>query len=213
MERRLVVFDLDGTLIDSIGAHAESWAFAFERLGLAKVGRESLINLIGLPGDAIVRSVLGELGLQYYNRIRWLKDRHFLKQVAIGRVRLYPDTVLCLNHLKNRGYLLGIATSTPNYVLLPLLEKLGIVDYFDYTVGGDEVRRGKPSPDIFLRVVEKAGVHPEETMVVGDTVYDTAPAREVGMTSILVTRGRRIVIENLFASLVVRDLADLTTLL
>ena len=213
MGLRLVVFDLDGTLVDSIEAHAEGWAFAIGALGLAKVNAESIVDLIGLPGDAIVKSILGEPGLTHYPRIRRLKDRHFLRQVAVGRVRPYPDTIWCLDHLRRGGYLLGIATSTPNYILLPVLERLEMLDYFDYTVGGDEVSRGKPNPDIFLRVLEKASVRPEEAVVVGDTVYDAEPARRIGMVSVLVTRGRSVRVDSSPASLVIRDLAELCDLL
>lgn len=207
---RLVVFDLDGTLIDSVEAHAEGWSFAFNRLGLAKVGADELVDLIGLPGDAIVRAVLGEEGLRHYSSIRWLKDRHFLDQVAIGRVRPFPDAVPCFDYLRSRGYALALATSTPNYVLIPLLERTGLLEYFDHTVGGDEVARGKPSPDIFVRAAEKAGVRPSEVVVVGDTVYDTAPAKSAGMASVLVARRRTVRVRGLEADLVVSSLADLT---
>ncbi|MEM4775351.1 MAG: HAD hydrolase-like protein, partial [Sulfolobales archaeon] len=124
MKLKLVVFDLDGTLIDSVDAHAEGWSFAIERLGLARIGREKLVDLIGLPGSDIVKEVLGEAGLRYYPSIRWLKDQHFLGQLAEGRVRLFPDVKPCLNYLRERGYALGLATSTPNHVLIPLLERL-----------------------------------------------------------------------------------------
>lgn len=210
MTVRLVVFDLDGTLIDSVEAHAEGWSFAINYLGLAKVDVGKLVDLIGLPGDAIVGAVLGEAGLRHYPSIRWLKDRHFLDQVASGRVRLFPDALPCFSYLRSRGYALGLATSTPNYVLVPLLERLGLLDRFDYTVGGDEVVRGKPSPDIFLRAAEKAGVSPREVVVVGDTVYDTAPARSVGMASVLVARRKTVGIRGLEADLVVSSLTDLS---
>lgn len=210
MAFRLVVFDLDGTLIDSVEAHAEGWSYAINRLGLAEVGVGELVDLIGLPGDAIVRAVLGEEGLRHYPSIRWLKDRHFLDQVVSGRVRLFPDVLPCFNYLRSRGYALGLATSTPNYVLIPLLERLGLLDRFDYTVGGDEVVRGKPSPDIFVRAAEKAGVRPREVVVVGDTVYDTSPAKSAGMASVLVVRRKTVRVRGLEADLVVSSLTDLS---
>ncbi|MEM1931210.1 MAG: HAD family hydrolase [Sulfolobales archaeon] len=212
MKLKLVVFDLDGTLIDSVDAHAEGWSFAIERLGLARIGREKLVDLIGLPGSDIVKEVLGEAGLRYYPSIRWLKDQHFLGQLAEGRVRLFPDVKPCLNYLRERGYALGLATSTPNHVLIPLLERLELLEYFDYTVGGDEVRKGKPNPDIFIRIVEKAGVRPSDAVVIGDTVYDTVPARSAGMFSILIAR-RSVKARGLDADVVIKNLLDLRLLL
>ncbi len=213
MAIRLVVFDLDGTLIDSVRAHAEGWAFAVKSLGLADVDAGEVADLIGLPGDVIVGRIAGEEGLRYYASIRRLKDKHFLSQVVNGGVRPFPDAIPCLSYLKGRGYLLGLASSTPNYMLIPVLERLGLLDFFDYTVGGDEVLRGKPDPDIFVRVAEKARVGLREVAVVGDTEYDTVPARSVGMLSVLVARGRRVRARGLVADVVVSSLADLRFLL
>ncbi len=213
MAIRLVIFDLDGTLIDSVRAHAEGWSFAIERLGLADASADDVVDLIGLPGDAIVGKIAGEVGLRHYASIRKLKDRHLLSQVFGGAVRPFPDSVPCLSYLKSRGYLLGLASSTPNYLLVPVLERLGLLDFFDYTVGGDEVVRGKPHPDIFVRAVEKAGVGLREAAVVGDTEYDTVPAKSVGMLSILVARDRRVRARNLTADVVVGSLEDIRFLL
>lgn len=213
MGLKLVVFDLDGTLVDSVDTHAEGWSFAVRRLGLGHVDRGELVDLIGLPGGDIVKEILGEFGLRHYSSIRWLKDRHFLEQIADGKVRLFPDAKPCLNYLRERGYALGLATSTPNYVLIPLLERLELLDYFDYTVGGDEVRRGKPSPDIFIKVLEKAGVEPRDTVVIGDTVYDTVPARSAGMFSVLIARRNKLRAPNIGADVVIKNLLDLKLLL
>jgi len=210
---RLVVFDLDGTLVDTVEVHAESWAYAFAELGLGKVSPGELVRLIGLPGDSIVREVLGEGALRYYDRIRWLKDRYFLRRVVEGSVRLYRDAPETLDYLRSRGYLIGLATSTPNYILVPLLEYLGVLEVFDVVVGGDEVLRGKPDPEIFLRAAAKASVEPRKTAVVGDTEYDSAAARSAGMLSVLVDRGGRGNPSKTSADIVVRSLTDLSLLL
>ncbi|MEM4775352.1 MAG: HAD-IA family hydrolase, partial [Sulfolobales archaeon] len=81
-----------------------------------------------------------------------------------------------------------------------------------YTVGGDEVRKGKPNPDIFIRIVEKAGVRPSDAVVIGDTVYDTVPARSAGMFSILIAR-RSVKARGLDADVVIKNLLDLRLLL
>ncbi|MCC6014875.1 MAG: HAD family hydrolase [Desulfurococcaceae archaeon] len=213
MRYRLVVFDLDGTLVDTVEVHAESWAYAFAELGLGKVSPGELVRLIGLPGDSIVREVLGEGALRYYDRIRWLKDRYFLRRVAEGSVRPYRDVPETLDYLRSRGYLIGLATSTPNYILIPLLEYLGVLEVFDVVVGGDEVLRGKPDPEIFLRAAAKASVEPRKTVVVGDTEYDSAAAKSAGMLSVLVDRGGRGNPSKTSADIVVGSLTDLSLLL
>ena len=213
MRYRLVVFDLDGTLADTVEVHAEGWAYAFAKLGLGSVSPREIARLVGLPGDSIVREVLGEQALRYYGRIRWLKDRHFMRKVAEGSVRLYRDVPEALVYLRSRGYLVGLATSTPNYILIPLLERLGILEAFDVTVGGDEVLRGKPNPEIFLRAAAKASVEPRETVVVGDTEYDSAAARSAGMLPVLVDREGRRSPSRSSADIAIRSLTDLSLLL
>lgn len=213
MRYKLVVFDLDGTLVDTVEVHAEGWVYAFAKLGFGSFNPRDLVRLIGLPGDLIVREVLGESALRCYSRIRWLKDRHFLRKVAEGSVRLYLDVPETLSYLRSRGYLVGLATSTPSYILLPLLEYLKILEDFDITVGGDEVLRGKPDPEIFLKAAAKASVEPQETVVVGDTEYDSVAAKRAGMLSVLIDREDRGDPPRKSADFIIRSLTDLSLLL
>ena len=91
--------------------------------------------------------------------------------------------------------MLGLASSTPNYLLIHILEIFGIIDYFDAVVGGDEVEYGKPHPEIFLRTFSKLGVNPNEGAVVGDTLYDVIPANKIGAFSIHLQRNNNKEIE------------------
>ncbi len=133
-----------------------------------------------------MRILLGNSGLRKYSLIRRLKNKIFFLEIKEGNVDLYPCVLELLTYLKSRGNLLGLASSTPNYLLIQILEIFDIINYFDVIVGGDEVKSGKPNPDIFIKAFSKLGVNPREGAVVGDTKYDVVPANRIGAFSILV---------------------------
>jgi len=180
------VFDLDGTLIDSVDAHVTTWIKAFKIAVGVLVSEDDVYPLIGMSGRDIVRRVLGKVDERTYAKIRWIKDRAFMRELKEGRVTLFPGVIQALRILKKEGYLIGMASSTPNRLLLHIMDYLGITKFFDAVTGGDEVRRGKPDPEIFLRAMRKLSVDPHETVVVGDTPYDACPAHKVGALPVLV---------------------------
>jgi HAD superfamily hydrolase (TIGR01509 family) len=184
------IFDLDGTLIDSVDAHVTTWVKAFKVVVGISVDEGEVYPLIGMSGRDIVRKILGKVSESEYAKIRWVKDRAFMKELKGGRVTLFPGVTQALRILKKEGYLIGMASSTPNRLLLHIIDYLGITDFFDAVTGGDEVRRGKPDPEIFLRAMKKLGVVPEETVVVGDTAYDVCPAHRIGAIPVLVNTSR-----------------------
>ncbi len=180
------VFDLDGTLIDSVDTHVITWIKAFKVATGMSVSEEQIYPLIGMSGRDIVRKVLGDVSELEYARIRWVKDRAFMKELKEGRVTLFPGVTQALRMIKMKGYLIGMASSTPNRLLLHIMDYLGITSFFNAITGGDEVKKGKPDPEIFLKTIRKLGVAPSEAVVVGDTAYDAYPAHMMGSTPILV---------------------------
>jgi HAD superfamily hydrolase (TIGR01509 family) len=198
MERRVelsrvsaIVFDLDGTLLDSVDAHVESWIKAFEKHGIKGISKDELYKLIGLPGQVIVERIGGVYAIENYRSISEIKDAMFIKLINRGIVKIYPDAEDTLIELRDRGYKLGLSTSTPRYMLEKISSLVKIEKYFDAVVAGDEVEKGKPHPEIFIKVFEKLEIDPKRGMVVGDSEYDIIPAREIGAVSVLVNyRGR-----------------------
>ena len=180
------IFDLDGTLIDSVDAHIRSWIIALNYLGIKDVDEEDLRPLIGLSGKDIMIKLFGTNIMSKFHRIRWLKDRAFLRELREGRIRLYPGVMKLLQLLKRLGLRVAIASSTPNYMLIHILDFLGIAQYIDVFTCGDEVVKGKPNPEIFIRTVNKLHLRPKDVVIVGDTVFDVKPANGINSISVLV---------------------------
>jgi len=183
---RGVIFDLDGTLIDSVPSHIKSWIVSFERVMNKVVEPEVIDRLIGLSGVDIVRRLFGFEGLRKYREIRWIKDRVFLNDIRYGGVQLYPGALRLLKELRRVGKLIGIATSTPTYLTIHILEYFGILKYIDRVVCGDDVSKGKPNPEIFLKCISMLGIPPGKAIVVGDTLYDVIPALTIKASAVLV---------------------------
>ncbi len=181
-----IVFDLDGTLLDSVEAHVESWIKALEKHGYREIDPIQLTSLIGLPGETIINIVAGPEALKEYKSIRKAKDKVFAELIKEGSVRLYRDVVDTLHILKDRGYKMGLATSTPSYILEELLNHLDIKRYFHVIIPGDKVKRGKPDPEIFLKAFDELEINPKYGVVVGDSIYDIKPGKEIGALTILV---------------------------
>jgi len=191
LKARAFIFDLDGTLIDSVDAHVVSWVEAFNSVASAGVSEDDIRPLIGLSGRDIMKTVLGGSASEdLLKRVRWVKDRAFLREVREGRVTLFPGVTQALRLLKAAGYLTGLASSTPNRMLIHLTDYLGLSTFMDAVTGGDEVSKGKPDPAIFELTARKLGVPPAETVIVGDTPYDVIPAKELGATPVLVNYSR-----------------------
>ena len=210
---KAVIFDLDGTLIDSVEAHVFSWITSFNEHGFRNVSHENVEKLIGLPGRTIVKMVLGEEGLKRYESIRRLKDSIFLKLVVEGKVKLHEHVIDVLTEIRKMGLKVCLATSTPSYLLEVILPRMRISELFDVIVPGDRVRKGKPEPEIFLRAFKEARVDPREGAVVGDSLYDIIPAKKIGSKAILVLHGRRIEKLGVKPDYVINDLSELVPII
>lgn len=199
-----IVFDLDGTLIDSTEVLSWAWVNAFKEVIGITIDIKDVLPLIGLDGRKIVIHICGEMCSKKFWDIRKAFDR-FVSQ-RLRDVKLYPGVLDTLKALKKRGIKLALATSTPRWRLEELLDIFELRPFFDSYISGDEVRNGKPNPEIFARAFESIGIPPEEGAVVGDTEYDAIPAKKLGAKFILVTHGKE---KNIYYDIKINNLIEL----
>ena len=201
-----VLWDLDGTLIDSGDLHYEAWQAVLLDLG-HPFDRLAFANSFGKRNDTILRELLHVDGSDdQLQRIGDDKEARYRTLVRRHGVPLLPGAMAWLRGLKEDGWRQAVATSAPLANVDATLEPLGLRDYFDAVVSADEVGRGKPDPLVFLTAAERIGVAPARCVVVEDAPAGLEGARRGGMASIGVLSGHFASLE---ADLVVPSLEAL----
>jgi phosphoglycolate phosphatase len=206
-----IIFDLDGTLVDSSPAIIECINYALARRGLPPAEPQVVERGIGTPLEAMFASLAGVTDSAELVRLY----REQFTRVFLPKSHLFPGVKQSLQTARNRGYRLAVATTKPRYYAEPILEHLGVRSLFEAVTGAEEVSRLKPSPDILHLALGRLGSTNEETLYVGDHPVDVAAAKAAGIEVICVTTGfwRRAELERLRPAAVVETLAELLTLL
>ena len=187
---RALIFDLDGTLIDTVYAHVFAWERALAEAGLPIEGWR-IHRRIGMSGGLFTRAVAREVGRPLSDaETEGIQARHGqLFRELLPERRPLPGAVELLRHLGELGVPYGIATSGRRPEIDASLEVLGIGPGVTVVERGD-VMRAKPEPDLFLACQERMGVEIRDVTVVGDAVWDLLAARRAGMLAVgLLTGG------------------------
>lgn len=180
-----LIFDLDGTLADSMPAHFKAWCKALEEHGAPSVFPEDVFYAMGgRPTRDIVEIINGEQGLHLDpDGVALSKKRHFLEH--LDEIELIEEvSEFARDH---RGQVpMAVASGGSREVVEKTLQLLGISDWFDEVVTSNDVENGKPAPDIFLEAAERMEVAPENCVVFEDGRAGIEAAREAGMEVVVV---------------------------
>jgi HAD superfamily hydrolase (TIGR01549 family) len=182
--RRALIFDLDGTLVDTVYAHVFAWQRAFAEIGLPIDGWR-IHRRIGMSGGLFARAAAREIGRPLSEEeVEALQDRHGELFIELLPERhALPGAVELLAELREEGIPHGIATSGRRPEIDASLEVLGVGEE-TVVVERGHVDRAKPEPDLFLTCAERIGVAPVDCYVVGDAVWDLLAARRASMLSV-----------------------------
>jgi HAD superfamily hydrolase (TIGR01509 family) len=178
------LFDLDGTLIDSVYQHVVAWRAALAAIGI-DLAVWRIHRRIGMSGGLFVQALLRETGRSLSaDDIQELQQAHAAEyRKQLGSVTALPGARELLAALTEAGVRWGIATSGYAATARPALELLGLPEDTPM-VTRDMVRHAKPDPDLFLACAALLGVEPRDAMVVGDSVWDLLAARRAGALGI-----------------------------
>lgn len=181
---RAMIFDLDGTLVDTVYAHVFAWQRAFTDAGMAIDGWR-IHRRIGMSGGLFTRLVARELGRslsrEEAEQLQQAHGRYFAEFLPVRRP--LPGAVELLHALREAKTIFGIATSGRRPDINESLRVLELPEDVVVIERGD-VARAKPEPDLFLACQERLGVSAAECYVIGDAVWDLLAARRAGMLSI-----------------------------
>ena len=190
-----VLFDLDGTLIDSAPDLADALDETMRRLGRPAYGEETVRRWIGNGATTLVaRALSGSREIDPDLDAALLQEALELFMAAYRRrlcerTRLYPGVRETLDALTKRALPMAVVTNKPSAFVAPILEALAIARYFPFALGGDALPRKKPHPMPLLHACERLGVPPERTVMVGDSSNDILAAKAAGMRSVGVRWG------------------------
>jgi HAD superfamily hydrolase (TIGR01509 family) len=181
---KALIFDLDGTLVDSVYAHVLAWQLAFAEAGMPIDGWR-LHRRMGMSGGLFKRAVMRELGRTIsMPRLKALDKRHGeLFRQFLPKPRPLPGAVGLLQFLRRNKIVHGIATSNQRPNINPSLKALGVTKDTVVVERGD-LARAKPEPDLFLECQERLGLEVKDCYVMGDAVWDLMAARRAGILSI-----------------------------
>jgi HAD superfamily hydrolase (TIGR01509 family) len=179
-----LIFDLDGTLVDTVYAHVFAWQRTFAEEGMPIDGWR-IHRRVGMSGGLFARAAAREVGRDFSPaEAEALQRRHgeLFRELLPDR-RPLPGAVQLLADLRAAGVIHGIATSGRRPEIDASLDALGVASDLVVVERGD-VERAKPEPDLFLACAERLRVSPGECYVIGDAVWDLLAARRAGMLSV-----------------------------
>lgn len=183
---RAVLFDIDGTLIDSNYLHVDAWARAFDEVG-APVDSWRIHRSIGMDSTKLLSSLLGERADELGDAAKDGHREHYLSSAP--RLRAFEGAADLLRAVSARGVEVVLATSSPEDELEILLPALGADDAIKAVTSSADVDTAKPEPDLIGVALERAGVDAAEAVLIGDSVYDIEAAARAGVRAIGVRSG------------------------
>lgn len=213
MKYKVVVFDWDGTLIDSVEHIAGSLHSAARAMGLPLRPMQSYRDIIGLGMMEALEKLYPGIEASEIEDLRQRYAHHFFSREVLP-TSLFPGVAGLLENLRSAGVELAVATGKSRRGLDRALRSSGLQRYFGLTRCADETR-SKPDPMMLRQILDHYGVGPAETVMVGDTVYDLEMAQRASIPAIGVTWGVHAVADlaTFEPVAIVDEVADLAAIL
>lgn len=200
-----MLWDLDGTLIDSTEYHWQTWHDTLRDAGYT-ITREQFAASFGQRNDTVIRHLTRpDIDEATAVALSDAKEASYRDLLLAQGIDLLPGAAQWLEHLHAAGWLQAIVTSAPRRNLTAVLHALGDLPYFATTIAADDVQRGKPDPQPFVLAAERLALPPSRCVVVEDAPAGIQAGQAAGMATIGVLTHQ----ESLPAAIVVPSLADL----
>lgn len=215
---KVVMFDLDGTLLDTAPQIAEAANRMLAALGKPMLPLAQISQYIGEGMQVLIKRCLtgsmhDEPDAETFALAQTLFQEFYTQNVANSQP--FPGALAALQQLKQRGYPLACVTNKPAKFSLPLLKKAGLADFFALVISGDSLPKKKPDPLPLLHICQQLDVLPAQAMLVGDSETDIAAAHAAGCFVVTVpygyNQGRKIDVSLVDAS--VQQLTEVVHLL
>lgn len=177
-----ILFDFDGTIMDTNNVIIMSWQHTFRTLENREEKLENLVKTFGEPLERTMESFFPHIPVEESIEVY----RSFHRDNFGELITLFPGMKELLAEVKKRGYRTGLVTSRLFETTMQGLEKYEIKDYFDAVVTADDTTKHKPDPEPVNITLHKLGSKPDHSIMLGDTLFDILCARNAGVKSVLV---------------------------
>jgi HAD superfamily hydrolase (TIGR01509 family) len=179
----LAIFDHDGVLYDSLPLHTIAWV-EFGRRQNLPIDEQFVRSTFGLTNYTIFERLISpDLPREESKRLGDLKEACY-RDMARGQISLMAGVADLIENLKKANFLLAIGSSGPRDNLLLTIQSCGIESHFKSIVGLEDIRHGKPDPEVFLKAAHQAGVEPAKCVVFEDAVFGIQAAKAAGMHAV-----------------------------
>jgi HAD superfamily hydrolase (TIGR01509 family) len=185
---RAVLFDIDGTLLDSNDAHAHAWLDALRGHG-KNVPFDLLRSKIGMGGDKLLPEIAGIDPRSIEGQSIDERRASILRAHYLADVGPFHGSRVLVDRLRSRGLIAAVVTSASKTDVAELLRAAAVADLIEVVVSGDDADASKPDPDLVEVVLERVGVEPNEAILVGDTPHDVEAGRRAGVAVVALRCG------------------------
>lgn len=180
---RAAIFDIDGTLIDSVDLHARAWQDALAHFG-HDATFEQVRAQIGKGGDQLMPVFLSDAEREDHGSEMEEWRGHHFKSKYLGLIRPFSAVSELLHRVHEAGLTVAVATSAKQSEMDVYLDIAGVRDLVDVATSSDDAERSKPAPDIFEAALKKLGMDGPDTVAIGDTPYDAQAAAQASIPTI-----------------------------
>lgn len=187
---RGVIWDIDGTLINSNDAHARSWVEALAEEDV-HVDFAEVRPLIGMGGDKLLPRLVGAEDDSPLGRRVSKRRAELFRERYLPTLKPFPKTRELLLRVRDKGLAQAVATSAKREELAAFLDVARVRDLIEEATSSSDAERSKPDPDIVHAALEKLGYEPGEVIMVGDTPYDVTAAAQLGVRTVALRSGGR----------------------
>jgi HAD superfamily hydrolase (TIGR01509 family) len=188
MHLETILFDVDGTLVDSNELHARCWIEAFEHFG-KRFDYDLVFSQMGKGGDLLVPDLTNAREMQRFGEELQEYRGKLFKEKYLPRVKPFPYAKPAMQELARRGVTLALASSSNEDEVEYHTRLLGVEDLLEGKTSKGDAELSKPSPEIFRAALERVGGDPRKTLVVGDTPYDVLAAHRAALPVVAVLSG------------------------